>query len=111
MAEIDDTQLLSLNDFQQVSHFTEDKSLMVWENGDEDPSKISGTNFIASMRQLFIEGVNAFQVVDYFSQSAPTVADPSGGETWVSYDGKLYQYDASTSQWIFESLADENTAM
>ena len=109
MAEIDDTQLLSLNDFQEVSHFTEDKNIMVWEASDEDPSKISGTNFIASMRQLFVEGVNAFQVVDYFSQTAPTIPDPSGGETWVSYDGKLYQYDMSTSQWIFGSLVDENT--
>ena len=109
MAEIDDTQLLSLNDFQEVSHFTEDKNIMVWKNGDEDPSKISGTNFIGSLRQMFVEGVNAFQQVDYFSQSAPTVADPSGGETWVSYEGKLYQYDMSTSQWIFQMLADENT--
>ena len=109
MAEIDDTQLLSLNDFQEVSHFTEDKSLMVWENGDEDPSKISGTNFISSLRQMFVEGVNAWMTVDYFSQTAPTVPDPSGGEKWVSYDGKLYQYNMSTSQWVFESFADENT--
>lgn len=109
MAEIDDTQLLSLNDFQEVSHFTEDKSIMVWENGDEDPSKISGTNFIASMRQLFVEGVNAFQVVDYFHPIAPVVSDPIGGETWVSYDGKLYQYDISTRKWVFDSFANENT--
>ena len=106
MAEIDDTQLLSLNDFQEVSSFTEDKNIMVWEAADEDPSKISGANFIASMRQLFVEGVNAFLQVDYFSQTAPVVDDPSGGETWVSYDGKLYVYN---SQWIFESLVDENT--
>lgn len=109
MVEIDDTQLLSLNDFQEVSSFTEDKNIMVWEAANEDPSKISGANFIASMRQLFVEGVNAFLQVDYFSQTAPVVADPSGGETWVSYDGKLYQYDLSTSQWIFGSLVDENT--
>ena len=51
MAEIDDTQLLSLNDFQEVSSFTEDKNIMVWEAADEDPSKISGANFIASLRQ------------------------------------------------------------
>ena len=30
MAEIDDTQLLSLNDFQEVSNFTEDKNIMVY---------------------------------------------------------------------------------
>ena len=109
MAEIDDTQLLSLNDFQEVNNFTEDKNIMVWEASDEDPSKISGTNFIASLRQMFVEGVNAFQTVDYFSQSAPTVPDPSGAEKWVSYDGKLYQYDMSTNQWIFSRLVDENT--
>ena len=109
MAEIDDTQLLSLNDFQEVSHFTEDKSIMVWGNGDEDPSKISGTNFIGSLRQLFVEGVNAFQVVDYFSKYAPTADERSDEKSWVSYDGKIYQYDMATSQWIFQVLADENT--
>ena len=55
------------------------------------------------------EGINAFLQVDYFSQTAPTVYDPSGGETWISYDGKIYVYDMSTSQWVFDSFADENT--
>lgn len=109
MAEIDNTQLLSLNDFQEVSHFTEDKNIMVWEVGDEDPSKISGTNFIGSMRQLFVEGVNAFLQVDYFSQTAPVVPGLRGEETWLSYDGKIYEYDYHTSQWIYLGLADENT--
>ena len=96
MAEIDDTQLLSLNDFQEVSSFTKDKNIMVWKNGDEDPSKISGTNFIASMRQLFVEGVNAFQLVDYFSKTAPVVADPSGYRDWET-DRKSTRLNSSHS--------------
>lgn len=108
--EIQDSSLLSLNEFATASQVAGGEYFMKWAGSDEDPKKITFTDLLASIQMYFSAGFNQHLEISWFSEdgSYPAGATPSVNSLLLNTTtGKVLKYTAGN--WVVNANFDTQT--